>query len=76
MTHKEMKIENKLLYCNARSSDISNKDMCNAILFCGYAIHGRPDKATPGFTATDKIGKHQVSYYNDTRKQKLENKIK
>jgi|LakMenE01Jun11ns_1017448.scaffolds.fasta_scaffold6530381_1 hypothetical protein len=70
MTQEEIKIENKPVYCNAWTSNISDKVMCNTIPCCGYCVHGRTDKVLDGFTAIDKVGKHQAPYYNDMRKEK------
>lgn len=55
-----IKIENKPLYCSAWVSKISCRVMCNRIPCCGFSVHGRTDKASPGFKDTDKVGLHPL----------------
>tara|TARA_R110000868_G_C10630268_1_gene743097 strand:- start:61 stop:480 length:420 start_codon:yes stop_codon:yes gene_type:complete len=58
---QEIKIENKPTYCNAWTSNISDKVMCNTIPCCGYWVHGRTDKVLDGFTATEGLKRRRMT---------------
>ncbi len=55
----KIKIENKPIYCSAWVSQLSSKVMCNSIPCCGYFLHGKTNKVTPGFN-TEQIGRHPL----------------